>query len=127
MAFQADEGLGPGRKIFDLDEGFVIARGLLSLLRVHGDFLRGNPFNGETPGPVARFAVNQRHTGLARKLGPHGTCLKITPYLVMKMTGRKTGRRTHIVRVKPSRNHLFVFENGNDGLGSLEGLASRET
>jgi len=51
MAFEAYEGLRPGRKILDLDKGLVIACGLLPLLRVQCDLLRGNSFNSEAPGP----------------------------------------------------------------------------
>ena len=53
VAFEAYERLRPGRKIFDIYKGLVIARGLLSLLCVRRNLLRSDPLNSEASGPMA--------------------------------------------------------------------------
>ena len=64
MAFQAYEGLGWRRQLFEIYQGLMVTRCQLAGLRVNLHLLGSQTFDGQTAGAMAGLAVDKRQAGL---------------------------------------------------------------
>ena len=63
MTFETYQGLRRGGELFQVNQCFVIAGGLFSLLRILFNLRRGETLYGKASRAMAGFTVYKRHPG----------------------------------------------------------------
>lgn len=109
MTLETNEGLGSGRKTFQIYQGFEVTSCIDAQFGVFLDQLAAQTFDGKAAGTMAGFTIHQRHAGFFSKLGPHGTGIKREFQFVMRVAGRETILGADIIGIEIADNHLLVF------------------
>jgi hypothetical protein len=72
VAFEADERLGRGGQVLQIDQGFKITWNLDALPGFFLNHFFGQILNSQAAGAVTGFTVHERQTGFLLQLSPHG-------------------------------------------------------
>jgi len=105
MALEADQGLRLRRQLLKLQQGFELAFVFFSLTY---------PFDRQTAGTMAGFAVHQGEAGVRSDLLAMDRPLKVDPDLFVFVTFSQAIFVTDIVGVKATDNQLLIFTNRID-------------
>lgn len=117
VAFEADEGLGLWRKVVDVEKCACVT--LFLFLVVKLDII-ADIGNGQASRSMTRLTVDQGKSGFRLDLFAMDTVPEVIGDLVVLVTLRDAIVRSHILRIQPADNHLFVFTHGENRLALLE-------
>ena len=116
VAFEADEGLRRGGKVFQVDQRLEITCGPDALSGVRLNQFAGQTLDGEAAGAMTGFTIHQWHAGVFFQLHAHRTGVEEQAQPVMFMTGGKTVLGADVIRMEVADNHLFIFADRQNRL-----------